>query len=135
MLRRRVIAICVCAFLLALPGVVGGQDQKSIVASASGQGTLRLGKEKFKVHAVVVKLLEDGKAELNLLSDITIFIPAAWSRADSASRTIELTTTDTKMEGGGQLLLRDDGKSIAGLKLEVFNRISGKTVTVDFVAK
>jgi len=87
------------------------------------------------VHAVVIKLLEDGKAELNLISDITIFIAATWSRTDSASRTIELATTDTKMEGGGHLLLRDDGKSIAGLKLEVFNRISGKTVTVDFVAK
>ena len=135
MLRQRVFAICVCAVLFALPGAVGGQDQKSIIASASGEGTLRLGKEKFKVHAVVIKLLEDGKAELNLLSDITIFIPAAWTRTDSASRTIELTTTDTKMEGGGQLLLREDGKSIAGLKLEVFNRISGKTVTVEFVAK
>ena len=135
MLQRKVIAICVCAFLLTLPGIAGGQEQKSIIASASGAGTLRLGKEKFKVHAVVVKLLEDGKAEINLITDITIFIAAAWSRKDAASRTIDLTTTDTKMEGGGQLSLRDDGKSIAGLKLEVFNRISGKTVTVDFVAK
>ncbi len=135
MLQRKLIAACVCACLLTLPGIAAGQDQKSIVASADGEGTIKLGKEKFKLHGVVVKLLENGKAEINLLTDITIFVAATWSRKDDSAQSIDITTTAARLEGGGKLSLRDDRRSIAGLKLEIFNRLSGKTIIVDFAAK
>jgi hypothetical protein len=135
MLQRKLITICVCAFLLGLPGIARGQQPKSIVASANGEGTIRLGKEEFKLHAVVVKLLEDGKAEIHLITDITVFVAGTWSRGDDADKSIKLTTTASNMEGGGKLFFGEDRKSIAGLKLEIFNKISKKTIMVDFVAK
>ena len=135
MLKRKLITICVCAFLLGLPGIAAGQQQKSVVASANGEGTIRLGKEEFKLHAVVVKLLEDGKAEINLITDITVFVAGTWSRENDADKSIDLTMTASNLEGGGTLLLGEDRKSIAGLRMEVINRISRKIITVDFVAK
>src|SRR6267142_955478 len=93
MLKRKLISICVCASLLGLPGIAAGQEIKSLVASVSGQGTIRLGKEEFKLHAVVVKLFEDGKAELNLITDITVFISGTWSRTDDAAKDIDLKIT------------------------------------------
>jgi len=134
-LKRKLITICVCAFLLGLPGIAAGQQQKSVVASANGEGTIRLGKEEFKLHAVVVKLLEDGKAEINLITDITVFVAGTWSRENDADKSIDLTMTASNLEGGGTLLLGEDRKSIAGLRMEVINRISRKIITVDFVAK
>lgn len=135
MLQRRLITICVFAFLLGLPGLGSGQELKSLVATANGEGTIKLGKEKFKLHGVVVKFLEDGKAELQLITDITVFLAGKWSRSDEAGKPIDFATTETRVEGGGKIFLRDDRKSIASLKLQIFNRITGKNISVDFVAK
>ena len=121
--------------LLALPYVSYGQEPKSLVASAKGEGTITLGKEQFKLHSIVVKLFEDGKTEINLITDITVFIAGAWSRSDDADKSITLTTTASNLEGGGKLFLGEDRKSITGLKLELFNKISKKNIKVDFVAK
>jgi hypothetical protein len=132
---RRLIIICVFAFLFGLPGLASAQELKSLVASANGEGTIRLGKEKFKLYGVVVKFLEDGKAELQLITDITVFLGGKWSRSDDAGKPIDFATSETRVEGGGKIFLRDDRKSIASLKLHIFNRISGKNIIVDFVAK
>src|SRR4030095_2409605 len=125
--------------LLTLPGIAGAQQPKSLVADAKGEGTIRLGKEKFKIHAVVVKLFEDGKAEINLVTDITVFITGTWSRGDDADKAISLTITGSvtpgNRDGTGKLFLGDDRKSITGLKLEVTNKATGKTISADFVAK
>jgi len=125
--------------LLTLPGIATGQQPKSLVATAKGEGTIRLGKEKFKIHAVVVKLFEDGKAEINLVTDITVFITGTWSRGADADKAISLTITGSvtpgNRDGTGKLFLGDDRKSIAGLKLEVTNKGTGKTISADFVAK
>jgi hypothetical protein len=135
MLKRQLITICISTFLLSPPAMVRAQQPKSIVGSASGEGTIKFGKEEFKLYSVVVKLLEDGTAELNLISDITVFVAGKWSRANDTDKSINLTTTATNLEGGGKLLLRDDGKSIAGLKMEALNKIHRKVIKVDFVAK
>ena len=135
MIKRKLVAIFVCAFLLGLAGSAVGQEQKSLVANANGQGTIRFGKEEFKLHAIVVKLFEDGTGEMNLLTDIMVFIAVKWSRNNDTDKSIDLNTTASNLEGGGKLLLREDRKAIAGLKMEVFNKTSKKTIKVDFTAK
>ena len=123
--KHTAIAISILVALLTLPGIAGGQAPKSLVASASGEGTIKLGKETFKLNAIVVKLFEDGKAEINLVTDITVFISGTWSRSDDAAKAIDLKITGNMMagsaEGSGKLFLNEDRKSIAGLKLEVLN--------------
>ena len=139
--KTRAIAISILLTLLTLPGIAGGQQPKSLVASANGEGTIRLGKEQYKLYAVVVKLFEDGKAEINLVTDMTILITGtwSWSNGDAAERAIDLKITGNvtagTMEGGGKLFVNEDRKSIAGLKLEVLNKTSKKTIKVDFTAK
>jgi hypothetical protein len=116
-----------------------GQDDKSLVASANGQGTIKLGKEEFKVYAVVVKLFEDNKAEINVVSDISIFVNGTWSRGSDADKSIDLKITggsvNGNLDGGGKLLLKDDRKTIAGLNLQIVNKATKKLIKVDFVAK
>ena len=133
--KHKTIPIAVFLVLLALPYVASGQELKSLVASAKGEGTIKLGREEFKLHSVVVKLFEDGKTEINLVTDITVFLAGAWTRGDEADNSINLTTTASNLEGGGKLFLGEDRKSITGLKLEIFNKISKKNIKVDFVAK
>jgi hypothetical protein len=137
---QKTITIALSIFLLLASAVTAvSQQPASLVASASGEGTIKLGKEEFKIHAVVVKLFEDGKAELNLITDITVFISGTWSRADDAAKDIDLKITGNSiggnLEGGGKLYLTEDRKSIRGLKLEVLNKTSRKVIKADFVAK
>ena len=125
---------------MAFAGVVAADDPPaSLVASAKGEGKIKLGKEEFQLHAVVVKLFADGKAELNLITDITVFITGTWSRASETDKNIDLKITSSvtggNLDGGGKILLTDDRKSIAGLKLQVMNRTTRKSVTAEFVAK
>src|SRR6266576_3425363 len=134
----RAIALSILLALLTMP-VALGQQPKSLVASTKGEGTIRIGKEEFKIHAVVVKLFKDGKAEINVVSDITVFIQGTWSRGADAQKVIDLKITGTtsagNMDGGGKLFLTENRKSIAGLTLEVLNKASGRTINADFVAK
>ena len=128
-----------CA-LLALSNVALAQDPPTaLVASANGEGKIRLGKEEFKLNGVVVKAFQDGKIEMNLITDITVFISGTWSRANENDKTIDVKITGNSMsggiDGGGKLFLTDDRKSITGLKLQVVNKITKKTVTADFTAK
>ena len=141
MLIRKHSAIAVfsiCA-LLVIGSVAFAQDpQPSLVASANGEGKIKLGKEEFKLNGVVVKGFQDGKIEINLVSDITIFINGTWSRANDNDKTIDLKITggsvSGNLDGGGKIILTDDRK-IASLKLQVVNKITRKTITADFVAK
>jgi len=142
MINRKHFAITLftICLLLALSTVAVAQDPTpSLVVSASGEGKIKLGKEEFKLSAVVVKGFQDGKIEINLATDITIFINGTWSRANENDKTIEVKITggavSGNLDGGGQILLTADGKSIASLKLQVVNKITKKTISVDFVAK
>ena len=124
---------------MVLPAFAADDPPASLVASAKGEGTIKLGKEEFKLNAVVVKLFADGKAELNLITDITVFITGTWSRESETARSIDLKITSSvtggNLDGGGKIFLTDDRKSISGLKLQVTNKISRKTITAEFVAK
>ena len=136
----KAIALAVFLSLLGLTVSAGGQEPASLVASANGEGTIKLGKEEFKLHAVVVKLFEDGNAELQLVTDITVFVNGTWTRGVGGAKDIDLritgnTATTGTLEGAGKLFLNEDRKSIKGLKLQVANKISRKVIAVDFVAK
>jgi hypothetical protein len=137
--NHRRIGFLVLVTIFAFAGITAGQDDKSLVASANGQGTIKLGKEEFKVYAVVVKLFEDNKAEINVVSDISIFVNGTWSRGSDADKSIDLKITggsvNGNLDGGGKLLLKDDRKAIAGLNLQIINKATKKPIKVDFVAK
>lgn len=142
MLIRKYSAITFFALclLLALSSATAAQDPSpSLVASASGEGKIKLGKEEFKLNAVVAKGFQDGRIEINLVTDITIFINGTWSRANENDKTIEVKitggSTSGNLDGGGKITLTDDRKSIATLKLQLVNKISKKTITADFVAR
>jgi len=138
--KHNLIAFLTLCVLLVCGSVTAAQDPPaSLVATANGAGKIKLGKEEFKLHAVVVKLFQNGKAELNLITDITVFIEGTWSRGNEADKTIDLKITGNSMSGNldgtGKLFLTDDRKAIAGLKLQVQNKTTKKNVTADFVAK
>jgi hypothetical protein len=138
--RHNVMAFLALSVLLVLSSVTAAQDPPaSLVATANGEGKIKLGKEEYKLHAIVVKLFQNGKAEINLITDITVFIEGTWSRGSEADKTIDLKITGNSMsgnlDGSGKLFLTDDRKSIAGLKLQVLNKTTKKSVTADFVAK
>jgi hypothetical protein len=132
-------SICLMSLVLALATAAGGQQPASLVATANGEGTIKFGEEEFKLHAVVVKLFEDGKAEIQLVTDITVFIQGSWERSSDTSRDLDITITGNitskSLDGGGKLYLSEDRKAITALKLEVVNRVSKKLIKVDFVAK
>jgi len=134
------IALAILFTLLTLTVSALGQESPSLVVSANGQGTIKIGGEEFKLNAIVVKLFEDGKAELHLISDISVFVNGTWTRGAAGAKEIDLritgnAATATNLEGGGKLFLNEDRKSIKGLKLQVANRISRKVIEVSFVAK
>ena len=78
MRRYRKLIISALVFVLAMLCItffVGeAQESQTRLAHSNGKGTLRVGDEQFKISAAVVKLLPDRKAEITLVSDITIFL-------------------------------------------------------------
>src|SRR5258705_6173227 len=105
--NRTLVAVFMLLMMLAFAGVAGAQQPKSLVATANGQGTIKFGKEEFKIYAVAVKLFEDGKAEISLVTDITVFVNGTWSRGDDASKEIAIKLTggsvSGNLDGGGKL--------------------------------
>lgn len=122
--------------LVVAPTLALAQQQKSEAVSANGEGAIKVGREEFKLHAVIVKLFEDGAAELNLASDITIFISAKWTSTDDPKKGIDLAITGGATKGGltgtGKLFLSDDRKSIVSLKLQAVNTSSRRNIEVNF---
>jgi hypothetical protein len=137
--KSSVIAAMVLCVAMVLPSLAADDPPASLVASAKGEGTIKLGKEEYQLNAVVVKLFADGKAELNLITDITVFITGAWSRENDTAKTIDLKITSSvtggNLDGGGKIFLTDDRKSISGLKLQMVSKASRKAITAEFVAK
>lgn len=137
--NRTLIAVILFLMMLTFTGAAVAQQPKSLVATANGEGSIKFGKEEFKVYAVVVKLFEDSKAEISLVTDITVFVNGTWSRTDDASKEINIKVTGGSvggnLDGGGKLLLTDDRKSIAGLNLQVVNQSTKKVIKAEFVAK
>ena len=117
---------------------VASQEIQYRLAHANGQGTLKVGQEQFKVTAVVVKLLDDRKAELTLISDITIFISGTWSQNGESQEEFDLQITGGAspggLEGGGKLTLGKDTKDLK-LILKGKSTTTKKNIEVYFVSK
>jgi len=124
--------------VIALSAFTAGQEPKSLLATAKGSGLLKLGQEQFKIYSVVIKLVDDGKVEISLVSDITVFVSGTWSRGDESQKTIKLNITGTASGGGieasGTLLLRADGKSIDQLRLQGASKTTKRNIGVSFQA-
>jgi hypothetical protein len=114
------------------------QDGGSRLAHANGEGKLKIGSEQFKVNGVVVKLLDDGKVEITLIADITIFVTGTWAKAPNSQQDFDLNFTDATSRGGldgtGKLTLAADN---TGIRLNVKGKSRGtkKPVEVAFVGK
>ncbi len=122
--------------LLAAALAVGeSQDSKERLAHSNGKGTLRVGDEQFKITSVVVKLVDDRKAELTLVSDITIFVTATWSNHGESQQEFDLDISgDSRggLEGTGKVVLGNDGKSVARLNLKGVSRATRRPVEANF---
>src|SRR5215211_4677417 len=109
---RRFVALFVLIIVAAAPAW-SIQDSESIVAHANGNGVLKLGDEELKVTSVVIKLFKDGKAEINLIAELIVFVSGTWSR-DSNSQKIILKITGSATGGGveanGELTLRGESR-------------------------
>jgi hypothetical protein len=126
--------------LLAASDYGVAQQPKSLLATAEGEGTLRVGQEQFKVNTVIVKLLEDSRAEITLVSDITIFVSGTWSKSGKTQNEIALEITGgaagSNLSGNGKLLLREDNdKSIKSLTLQGTHKTTKRNIELNFVAK
>jgi hypothetical protein len=133
------IAAGLILLLLALPALATPPQDKAIMASSNGEGVLKMGQEQFKVTAAVVKLNDDGTADVHLVSDITVFVSGTWSKTGDATNGIDLQITGgaarSDLKGSGKLFLRDDGKSIASLTLQIITKFTKRTIDVSFVGK
>jgi hypothetical protein len=121
--------------LLAIPKLALPQTLTSLFATARGQGTLTVGKEVFKVSNVVVKLKEDGTAEVTLVTDLQLFLACTWTAPANLSDGIELKITagGASAQGSGKLFLQPDGKTIARLLMDGSSNTKRK-IQLKFVA-
>jgi hypothetical protein len=114
------------------------EKPKSTIINTKGKGTIKVGRETFPLHAVVLKLEEDHQLGLTLVSDITIFLEGTWSGAENSSEGIDLKIkgrASGSVEGAGKVFLSDDGKSIARMVLQASNKFRETVITVEFEAK
>lgn len=113
------------------------RSPEALVVSASGEGTLKVGQEKFNVSSVVIKLSDDGNAEITLITDITIFVSATWSGKDQQVIDLVITGGATKggVDGSGKLTMKDDRKSISTLSIKAVNRLTKRNMELTFTAK
>jgi hypothetical protein len=118
--------------------VVQAQDQERL-AHSNGQGTLKVGQEQFKITSVIVKLLSDRKAEITLVTDITVFLNATWSNRGDSQTEVDLEivggATASGLQGTGKLVLGNDGKSVSKLSLKGVSRTSKRTIQAEFEGK
>ena len=122
--------------ILGASGAATAQDTQYRLAHAKGEGTIKVGTEQFKVTSVIVKLLDDQKAEITLISDITFFLGATWSKNGESQEDFDLQVTGGASPGGlegiGKLTL---GKSDMKLILKGKSRTTKKPVEVYFSGK
>jgi len=123
---------------LAMVDVAIPQERSPRQIVGDGKGTIHVGRERFDLHSVIVKLLEDGKAEIILVSDITFFLKGTWARNEKVPQEIDLNITGSVTSGGvqgnGKLILRG-AESMDRLTLEGSSSTSSRKVKVSFVAR
>ena len=131
--------ILVLAIFAASVAVTATQDVPQRLAHANGVGTLKVGQEQFKISGVIVKLLDDRKVEITIISDITIFISGTWAASSESQEAFDIQITGGQsaggLEGAGKLNLGKDTKPELRLTLKGKSRTSKKSVEVNFVGK
>jgi hypothetical protein len=133
--RKRQITALLLSLVLVAGATAKSEDR---VVSAKGKGTLKVGKEEFNVNAVTVKLLQNGKAEINLISEISIFVSGTWSQGNVSTNEINVKLTEGAagdFEGSGKVFLGYNQTKIVRLSLQGASRTSKRPITVDFVAE
>ena len=140
--KRKVIVVTPVLLLVMLGATlcVGeAQENQSRLAYGRGQGTLRVGDERFKINSVIVKLMDDRKAEVTLVSDITVFLNATWSSQAESQQEFDLEVTGGAspggLEGRGKVFLSSDGKAVTKLSLKGVSRTSKRSVEANFEGK
>lgn len=135
-MRNVVLAVVFGVFATVGPFVAQAQDSQERLAHSNGQGTLKVGQEQFKISSVIVKLLADRKAEITLVTDITVFLNATWSNRGDSQQEFNLEivggATASGVQGTGSVVLGSDGKSVARLSLKGVSRTSKRTIQADF---
>lgn len=141
-MRKRRLIVVTSVLLLALVGAnfAGeAQDDQDRLAVGKGNGTLKVGDQKFKLTSVIVKLMQDRKAEITLVSDITVFMNATWSNHAESQHEFDLQITGTEsrigLDGTGKVMLSDDSKSVARLSLKGVSRTTQRAVEASFEGK
>ena len=140
MTHGRMLNVFIGLVMLGATVVTGAaQDNQSRLAVANGQGILRVGDERFKINSVIVKLIDDRKAEITLVSDITVFLTGTWSNHGESQEEVDLEVTGGAspggMEGRGKVFLTSDGKSVTRLSLKGLSRTSKRPVEANFASK
>ena len=141
-MKLKQLLVAASIVVLSIVGTFGTaralQEVRYRLAHANGEGQLKVGQEQFEVSGIVVKLLEDEKAEITLIADITIFLSGTWSRNGESQDTFDLQITGGAspggLEGGGKLTLGKDTKDVR-LTLKGKSRTTKKVVEVNFVGK
>ncbi len=140
--RKLIVTVFVVTLATVGPSLLAVQAQESQerLAHSEGQGWLKVGEETFQISSVIVKLLPDRKAELTLVSDITVFLNATWANRGDSQEAFDLQiiggTTASGFQGTGRLVLGGEGnKSVAKLSLKGASRTSKRTVQAEFEGK
>ena len=131
-------SILVLSIFATTGAAITSQDVQYRLAHANGEGKLKVGQEEFKINGIVVKLLDDRKAELTLVSDITFFITGTWSQNGESQEEFDIQITGGASPGGldgtGKVTLGKNAKDIR-LILKGKSRTTKKPVEVYFVGK
>ena len=136
--RNIILAAIFATLVTAGPSLFVGQAQESQerLAHSNGQGTLKVGQEQFKISSVIIKLLPDRKAEITLITDITVFLNATWSNRGDSQTEFDLEivggATASGIQGTGRVALGNEGKSVSKLSLKGVSRTSKRTIQADF---
>ena len=136
---KRMIAaasILVMSMFVTSGATIAPQKAQDRMTHATGEGTLKLGQEQFKITAIIVNLLDDRRAELRLVSDIIVFVSGTWSENRESQEIFDLQITGGATPGGlecaGKLTLNKDNKDVQ-LILKGKSRTTKKPVEVYFV--
>ena len=138
-MTRKLSVVAMFVMLGATLLVVEAQESQSRLAHANGQGTLRVGDEKFTINSVIVKLIDDRRAEITLASDITVFVSATWTSHGQSQEEFDLEVTGgatpAGLEGKGKVFLSSDGKSVMRLSLKGVSRTTKRALEANFAGK
>lgn len=138
-LKPTLAAASILVLSILASAMTTSQTVQSRLAHANGEGKLKVGQDQFKVTSVIVKLFDDQKAEITLISDITVFIQGTWSQNGESQEDFDIQITGGASPGGldatGKLTLGKDAKSDLRLTIKGKSRTTKKTVEVNFAGK